>query len=134
MFWASKIKLIAVDTMSFFVSIIKPISLRILSFFFLLVFGSYNDSTNYHLPILSIGLLLTLTLLQFSILYCIYLDSPRQVVSLLKPREEAGMYWGYRVRYASNISSVFKDCPYKVEILLNFFVCSFDITAQYFFH
>ncbi|KAG6766093.1 hypothetical protein POTOM_030159 [Populus tomentosa] len=40
-------------------------------------------------------------------------DSPRQVVSLLKPREEAGMYWGYRVRYASNISSVFKDCPYK---------------------
>jgi hypothetical protein len=103
--------------MSFFVSIIKPISLRILFFFFLLVFGSYNDSTNYHLPILSIGLLLTLTLLQFSILYCIYLDSPRQVVSLLKPREEAGMYWGYRVRYASNISSVFKDCPYKVVIL-----------------
>ncbi|KAJ6768949.1 CLASS IV SAM-BINDING METHYLTRANSFERASE-RELATED [Salix koriyanagi] len=40
-------------------------------------------------------------------------DPPRQVVSLLKPMEEAGMYWGYRVRYASNISSVFKDCPYK---------------------
>ncbi|CAK7326998.1 unnamed protein product [Dovyalis caffra] len=40
-------------------------------------------------------------------------DSPRQVVSLSKPREEAGMYWGYRVRYASNINSVFKDCPYK---------------------
>ncbi|KAF9673906.1 hypothetical protein SADUNF_Sadunf10G0072600 [Salix dunnii] len=40
-------------------------------------------------------------------------DSPRQVVSLSKPREEAGMYWGYRVRYASNISSVFKDCPYR---------------------
>ncbi|KAJ6719215.1 CLASS IV SAM-BINDING METHYLTRANSFERASE-RELATED [Salix purpurea] len=39
-------------------------------------------------------------------------DSPRQVVSLSKPREEAGMYWGYRVRYASNISSVFEDCPY----------------------
>ncbi|EEF45365.1 putative methyltransferase C9orf114 [Ricinus communis] len=43
------------------------------------------------------------------------LDSelPRQVVSLSKPREEAGMYWGYRVRYASNISTVFNDCPYK---------------------
>ncbi|KAJ6431382.1 hypothetical protein OIU84_018798 [Salix udensis] len=40
-------------------------------------------------------------------------DSPRQVVSLSKPREEAGMYWGYRVRYASNISSVFEDCPYQ---------------------
>ncbi|KAJ6721573.1 CLASS IV SAM-BINDING METHYLTRANSFERASE-RELATED [Salix viminalis] len=40
-------------------------------------------------------------------------DSPRQVVSLSKPREEAGMYWGYRVRYASNISSVFEDCPYR---------------------
>ncbi|GAV85717.1 Methyltrn_RNA_3 domain-containing protein [Cephalotus follicularis] len=40
-------------------------------------------------------------------------DLPRQVVSSSKPREEAGMYWGYRVRYASNISSVFKDCPYK---------------------
>ncbi|KAL9352805.1 hypothetical protein Peur_055485 [Populus x canadensis] len=40
-------------------------------------------------------------------------DSPRQVVSLSKPREEAGMYWGYRVQYASNISSVFKDCPYR---------------------
>ncbi|KDP40140.1 hypothetical protein JCGZ_02138 [Jatropha curcas] len=40
-------------------------------------------------------------------------DLPRQVVSLSKPREEAGMYWGYRVRYASNISSVFNNCPYK---------------------
>uniref|UniRef100_A0A3N7FL95 Uncharacterized protein n=1 Tax=Populus trichocarpa TaxID=3694 RepID=A0A3N7FL95_POPTR len=40
-------------------------------------------------------------------------DSPRQVVSLSKPREEAGLYWGYRVRYASNISSVFKECPYR---------------------
>uniref|UniRef100_A0A5B7AYQ3 Methyltransferase n=1 Tax=Davidia involucrata TaxID=16924 RepID=A0A5B7AYQ3_DAVIN len=40
-------------------------------------------------------------------------DLPRQVVSSSKPRESAGMYWGYKVRYASNISSVFKDCPYK---------------------
>ncbi|KAE9611656.1 hypothetical protein Lal_00011477 [Lupinus albus] len=39
-------------------------------------------------------------------------DLPRQVVSSSKPREE-GMYWGYQVRYAHNISSVFKDCAYK---------------------
>ena len=41
-------------------------------------------------------------------------DSVRQVVSSSKPREEAGMYWGYKVRYASNLSSVFRECPYKV--------------------
>ncbi|KAF4365047.1 hypothetical protein F8388_001795 [Cannabis sativa] len=40
-------------------------------------------------------------------------DSVRQVVSSSKPREEANTYWGYRVRYASNISSVFRECPYK---------------------
>ncbi|KAL6971513.1 hypothetical protein U1Q18_031192 [Sarracenia purpurea var. burkii] len=40
-------------------------------------------------------------------------DFPRQVVSSSKPREEEGMYWGYKVRYASSISSVFKDSPYK---------------------
>ncbi|XP_010546891.1 PREDICTED: putative methyltransferase C9orf114 [Tarenaya hassleriana] len=40
-------------------------------------------------------------------------DLPRQVVSSSKPREEAGMYWGYRVRYASNISSVFHECPFQ---------------------
>uniref|UniRef100_A0A2P2L479 Protein C9orf114 n=1 Tax=Rhizophora mucronata TaxID=61149 RepID=A0A2P2L479_RHIMU len=40
-------------------------------------------------------------------------DSQHQVVLSSKPREEAGMYWGYRVRYAPNISSVFNNCPYK---------------------
>ncbi|XVE81559.1 hypothetical protein DITRI_Ditri15bG0074600 [Diplodiscus trichospermus] len=40
-------------------------------------------------------------------------DLPCQVVSSSKPREEAGKYWGYKVRYASNISSIFIDCPYK---------------------
>nr|XP_043619433.1 putative methyltransferase C9orf114 homolog [Erigeron canadensis] len=40
-------------------------------------------------------------------------DQPRQVVSSSKPKEEAGMYWGYKVRYAANISSVINDCPYK---------------------
>ncbi|XP_014524165.1 putative methyltransferase C9orf114 homolog isoform X1 [Vigna radiata var. radiata] len=39
-------------------------------------------------------------------------DLPRQVVSSSKPSEE-GAYWGYQVRYAHNISSVFKDCAYK---------------------
>ncbi|KAK4388542.1 putative methyltransferase C9o [Sesamum angolense] len=37
---------------------------------------------------------------------------PRKVVPSSRPREE-GMYWGYEVRYASNISSVFKNCPYQ---------------------
>ncbi|KAK4759179.1 hypothetical protein SAY87_022310 [Trapa incisa] len=44
------------------------------------------------------------------------LDSelPHLVVSSMKPREDLGIYWGYRVRYASSISSVFNQCPYKV--------------------
>ncbi|KAI3459370.1 hypothetical protein Pfo_016033 [Paulownia fortunei] len=37
---------------------------------------------------------------------------PRKIVPSSRPREE-GMYWGYKVRYASNISSVFKNCPYQ---------------------
>ncbi|KAI3786746.1 hypothetical protein L1987_40672 [Smallanthus sonchifolius] len=41
------------------------------------------------------------------------LYQPRPVVSSSKPREEAGMYWGYKGRYAANISSVLKCCPYK---------------------
>ncbi|KAM5569952.1 hypothetical protein ABKV19_017133, partial [Rosa sericea] len=40
-------------------------------------------------------------------------DISRQVVSSSKPREEAGMYWGYKVHYASNITSVMIECPYK---------------------
>ncbi|OIT30558.1 hypothetical protein A4A49_30608 [Nicotiana attenuata] len=40
-------------------------------------------------------------------------DIPHQVVSSSTPREDAGMYWGYKVRYAPNISSVFKNCPYE---------------------
>lgn len=47
----------------------------------------------------------------------VFLDLLRKVVSLSKPREEAGTYWGYRVRYASNISSVFNNCPYKVLLI-----------------
>lgn len=43
----------------------------------------------------------------------LHLDLPRQVVSSSKPSEE-GAYWGYQVRYAHNLSSVFKDCAYKV--------------------
>ncbi|KAK7357507.1 hypothetical protein VNO80_16795 [Phaseolus coccineus] len=39
-------------------------------------------------------------------------DLPRQVVSSSKPSKE-GAYWGYQVRYAHNLSSVFKDCAYK---------------------
>ncbi|KAL8208825.1 hypothetical protein R6Q57_008237 [Mikania cordata] len=45
-------------------------------------------------------------------------DQPRPIVSSSTPREEAGMYWGYKVRYAANISSALKGCPYKVHVFL----------------
>lgn len=45
----------------------------------------------------------------------LHLDLPRQVVSSSKPTREEGTYWGYQVRYAHNISAVFKDCAYKVS-------------------
>ncbi|XP_043696945.1 putative methyltransferase C9orf114 [Telopea speciosissima] len=35
-----------------------------------------------------------------------------KVVKSSEPRE-MGFYWGYKVRYASNITSVFKQCPYE---------------------
>ncbi|KAF2573228.1 hypothetical protein F2Q70_00005825 [Brassica cretica] len=41
------------------------------------------------------------------------LDLVRQIVPPSKPREEAGMYWGYKVRYASHLSSVFKECTFE---------------------
>ncbi|CAA0829147.1 Unknown protein [Striga hermonthica] len=37
---------------------------------------------------------------------------PRKIVPSLTPREK-GMYWGYKVRYAPNISSLFRNCPYQ---------------------
>ncbi|KAL4556539.1 hypothetical protein LXL04_039195 [Taraxacum kok-saghyz] len=40
-------------------------------------------------------------------------DEPHEVVTSSKPREKAGMYWGYKVRYAPNITSVFEQSPYK---------------------
>ncbi|KAL5701799.1 hypothetical protein ACHQM5_027098 [Ranunculus cassubicifolius] len=41
------------------------------------------------------------------------MESPRRVVASSTPREEGGLCWGYKVRYASNLSSVFRHCPYK---------------------
>ncbi|CAH2316309.1 Hypothetical predicted protein [Pelobates cultripes] len=35
------------------------------------------------------------------------------VVSPQSPRTDGGLYWGYRVRLASCISSVFTECPFK---------------------
>ncbi|KAI3980008.1 hypothetical protein MKX01_042662, partial [Papaver californicum] len=43
---------------------------------------------------------------------CVETDSLRKVVPSSTPREE-GSYWGYKVRYAPNISSVFKDSPFE---------------------
>ncbi|KAG9457929.1 hypothetical protein H6P81_002437 [Aristolochia fimbriata] len=39
-------------------------------------------------------------------------DPVLKVVSSVEPKEK-GLYWGYKVRYAPNISSVFKECPYE---------------------
>ncbi|KAL2922555.1 putative methyltransferase C9orf114-like protein [Bienertia sinuspersici] len=36
-----------------------------------------------------------------------------QVVQSSTPREEEGMYWGYKVRYAPNLSSVIENCSYE---------------------
>ncbi|CAA7400040.1 unnamed protein product [Spirodela intermedia] len=40
-------------------------------------------------------------------------DVPKKIVSPFTPLEEMGLYWGYKVRYAPNISSVFKMCPFQ---------------------
>ncbi|XP_020586845.1 putative methyltransferase C9orf114 isoform X2 [Phalaenopsis equestris] len=40
-------------------------------------------------------------------------DSLKKVVGENTPREEMGIYWGYKVRYAPNFSSVFKNCLHK---------------------
>ncbi|GJM94226.1 hypothetical protein PR202_ga10856 [Eleusine coracana subsp. coracana] len=37
----------------------------------------------------------------------------RKVVPSFTPSEETGSYWGYKVRYATNLSGVFKNSPYK---------------------
>jgi len=39
----------------------------------------------------------------------------RKVVPPSTLREEMGSYWGYKVRYASSLSGVFKNSPYKEE-------------------
>ncbi|KAJ1975125.1 hypothetical protein H4R35_003291 [Dimargaris xerosporica] len=36
-----------------------------------------------------------------------------QVVARRVPREQDGFYWGYQVRVADSLSSVFSECPFK---------------------
>lgn len=40
-------------------------------------------------------------------------DCIRQAVDRSEPSKKMGLYWGYNVRYSSNISCVFKECPYQ---------------------
>lgn len=40
-------------------------------------------------------------------------DCLRQAVDRSEPSKSMGLYWGYNVRYASNISCVFKESPYQ---------------------
>jgi hypothetical protein len=44
----------------------------------------------------------------------LYTDCIRQAVDRSEPSKKMGLYWGYNVRYSSNISCVFKECPYQV--------------------
>ncbi|ETV78427.1 hypothetical protein, variant [Aphanomyces astaci] len=37
------------------------------------------------------------------------------VVSPAEPREQKGLYWGYTMRFATSISKVWQECPYKVH-------------------
>ncbi|CAL9197386.1 unnamed protein product [Musa hybrid cultivar] len=41
------------------------------------------------------------------------IDGFKKVVDSSSPRDQIGMYWGYKVRYCSNLSSVIRNCPYK---------------------
>lgn len=36
-----------------------------------------------------------------------------QIVPSSKPQEEEGVYWGYKVRYAPNLSSAIENCPFE---------------------
>lgn len=36
-----------------------------------------------------------------------------KIVSLATPRAETGVYWGYTVRIATNLSQIFTQSPYK---------------------
>ncbi|XP_077986898.1 28S rRNA (uridine-N(3))-methyltransferase-like [Glandiceps talaboti] len=36
-----------------------------------------------------------------------------QVVAPIAPRVDRGLYWGYSVRLASSLASIFSECPYK---------------------
>ncbi|URE17780.1 hypothetical protein MUK42_03493 [Musa troglodytarum] len=41
------------------------------------------------------------------------IDGFKKAVDSSCPRDQIGMYWGYKVRYCSNLSSVIRNCPYK---------------------
>ncbi|URE19361.1 hypothetical protein MUK42_12290 [Musa troglodytarum] len=41
------------------------------------------------------------------------IDGFKKAVDSSSPRDQIGMYWGYKVRYCSNLSSVIRNCPYK---------------------
>lgn len=36
-----------------------------------------------------------------------------KLVSPAEPREQIGVYWGYSARYASSLSQVWNECPFK---------------------
>lgn len=45
-----------------------------------------------------------------------------KIVSLTTPRAETGVYWGYTVRIANNLSQIFTQSPYKEGYVLSYLV------------
>ena len=52
------------------------------------------------------------------VIFCMHLACVRKVVPPSSPSEEMGSYWGYKVRYASNLSGVINGSPYKVLLVM----------------
>ena len=55
-----------------------------------------------------------ITLVNVNELHLFLGKKPRgKAVAPTTPRQDAGLYWGYSVRLASSLSSVFTQCPYQ---------------------
>lgn len=44
--------------------------------------------------------------------HCCWFHSVVQVVPPSRPREQAGLYWGYTVRIAAGVAGLMRDCPF----------------------
>ena len=61
---------------------------------------------------------LVYVLLPSSWCYTIVAGVLHQIVPSTRP-QEGGLYWGYKVRYAPNLSSVIENCPFEVRMTIS---------------